>query len=94
MWRSDIYWVGPRSVGVSYFQQQLRDGTKNIFEFIKLIDDPRLTQRKLKFRMTLLNVGEEFSEEFTDMFQAMHTKRKITGQEKIFWSLQWIPCCL
>ena len=73
---SDIYWVGPRSVGVSYFQQQLSDGTKNIFVFVMLIDDPRLTQRKLKFRMILLNVGEEFSEDFKDMFQATHTHRK------------------
>lgn len=73
---SDIYWVGPRSVGVSYFQQQLSDGTKNIFVFIMLKDDPGLTQRKLKFRMTLFNAGEEFSEDFRDVFQTTHTYRK------------------
>lgn len=47
-----------------------------MFVFVLLIDDPRLTQRKLKFRMILFNVGEEFSEDFKDMFQAMHTHRK------------------
>lgn len=72
---SDICWGGLRSVGVSYFQQWLSDGTKNIFVFIMLIDDPRLTQRKLKFQVTLFDVGEELSEDFKDVFQAMHTER-------------------
>lgn len=34
--------------------------------------------------MTLFNVGEEFSEEFTDVFQAMHTNRKSQDRRKSF----------
>lgn len=41
-----------------------------------LIDDPRLTQGKLKFRMTLFNVREEFSEDFKYVFPVLHTYRK------------------
>lgn len=83
-----IYWVGPRSVGVSYFQQRLSDGTKNIFVFDKLIGDPRPTQRQLKFRMPLFKVGEKLGEKFKDIFQAMQTLQKITCQERVVWSLQ------
>lgn len=83
-----IYWVGPRSIGVSYFQQRLSDGTKNIFVFDKLIGDPRLTQRKLKLRMPLFKKGEKLDENFKDIFQTMQTLQKITWQERDVWGLQ------
>lgn len=34
--------------------------------------------------MTLFNVGEEFSEEFADVFQAMHTNRISQDRRKSF----------
>lgn len=88
MWGSDIYWVGPRSAGVSYFQQRLSDGTKNLFVFIQLIGDPRLTQRKLKSTMILFKMEEKLGEKSKDIFQTMQTLQKITGQENIVWGLR------
>ena len=87
MWGSDIYWVDPRSVGVSYFQQRLSDGTKNIFVFDKLIGDPGLTQRKLKVRMPLFKMGGKLGEKFKNNFQTMQTLQKITWQERAVCSL-------
>lgn len=43
MWGRAIFWVGRRSVGVSFLPSQVSDGTENIFVFLVLMDEPTLT---------------------------------------------------
>lgn len=43
MWGRAIFWVGRRSVGVSFLPSQVSDGTENIFLILVLMDEPTLT---------------------------------------------------
>lgn len=45
MWGRAIFWVGRRSVGVSFLPSQVSDGTENIFVILVLMDEPKLTLR-------------------------------------------------
>jgi hypothetical protein len=68
MWGSAIFWVGPVSVGVSFFQYQVSDGTENIFVFLVLMDEPRLTLRTWKFRTTWFNMHRNLVKHFKLVF--------------------------